>query len=132
MINQSTFRLRWFIGTLLTVLVVTGCGLMSREDPRVDATGGHIERGRELARSNGCMSCHSVPDESSAESGYGPDLEGFGNNRLIAGAVENEPDTLIAFLMDPQSLVPGTSMPTVGLTEQEARDIASWLYSLED
>lgn len=132
MTNRPTFRLICSVLTLISVVLIAGCGLMSRDDPRVDATGGNIERGKELARTNGCIVCHSVPDEGWVQDGYGPDLEGFANNRHIAGQAVNEPDTLIAFLMSPQSVVPGTSMPTVGLTEDEARDIATWLYSLDD
>jgi len=133
MINTTGTRIRWLVGTLLAVLVISGCGVMSRQvDPRIEETGGNIERGGELARTNGCIMCHSVDGMGGVENGYGPSLDGFAGNRLIAGGVDNTPDALIRFLMDPQAVVPGTGMPSVGLTEQEARDIAAWLYSLED
>lgn len=126
-------RLQWLFGVLALVLVVTGCGIMSgSEDARVEETGGNIERGEELVRANGCLVCHSVSGTSSVMNGYGPDLDGFANNRLIGGEIENTPENLIQFLQSPQSVVPGTAMPTIGLTEEEARDIASWLYSLDD
>lgn len=33
------------------------------------------------------------------------------------------------FILDPASVRPGTTMPDAGLTEDEARDIAAYLYS---
>jgi cytochrome c len=38
---------------------------------------------------------------------------------------------LVAFLQDPPALVPQTGMPNVGLTLEQARHIAAYLYSLE-
>lgn len=130
---NSTKRLQLLLGSLLLVLVITGCGIMAdSEDARVEQVGGDIERGQELVNTNGCLMCHSVSGESSVANGYGPDLDGFAENRLIAGEAANTPDNLIQFLLSPQSVVPGTGMPNTGLTEDEARDIASWLYSLDD
>lgn len=126
-------RLLWLFGTLTLVLIITGCGLLtSSQDARVEETGGNIARGEDLVRKHGCLACHSVSGMPSVENGYGPTLDGFAERRLIGGEVENTPDTLIQFLLNPESVVSGTGMPTVGLTEDEARDIASWLYSLDD
>lgn len=126
-------RLRWLLGTAVLVLVITGCGILtSSQDASVEETGGNIARGEDLVRLNGCMACHSIPDMSSVQDGYGPDLDGFADRRLIGGSAENTPDVLIQFLMSPQTVIPGTGMPTLGLTEEEARDIATWLYTLDD
>jgi cytochrome c1 len=43
--------------------------------------------------------------------------------------IPNSPDNLTRWLMDPPSLKPGTAMPRVGLTEQQAQDITAFLYS---
>lgn len=126
-------RMKWLMSTVVLVLIVTGCGLLtSSQDARVEETGGSVARGEDLVRANGCMACHSVPGMGSVHDGYGPDLDGFADRRLIGGSAENDPETLIQFLMSPQSVIPGTAMPTIGLTEDEARDIATWLYSLDD
>lgn len=130
---NTQHRLRWLLGTAALVLVITGCGLLtSSQDARVEETGGNIARGEDLVRQNGCMACHSIPGMGSVHDGYGPDLDGFANRRLIGGSAENRPDVLIQFLMSPQSVIPGSGMPTIGLTEEEARDIATWLYTLND
>lgn len=133
MTTNTYKRLRWLFGTAVLVLIITGCGfLTSSQDARVEETGGNISRGEDLVRQNGCMACHSIPNMGSVQDGYGPDLDGFAHRRLIGGSAENTPDVLIQFLMSPQTVVPGTGMPTLGLTEDESRDIASWLYTLDD
>jgi cytochrome c2 len=44
----------------------------------------------------------------------------------------NEPDNLIAWIVNPQRFEPGTAMPTLGITEEDATHIAAYLYTLED
>lgn len=121
------------ITAIVTLLAVVACGTTQRlVDIRAEETGGSIQRGEEIARMNGCMWCHTVDGNIGTSNGIGPDLNGWPETRLIAGQVENQPENLIQFLMNPQSVAPGSGMPSVGLTEDEARDVASWLYSLED
>ena len=38
---------------------------------------------------------------------------------------------LVAFLQNPPALLPGTGMPDVGLSAEEARHVAAYLYALE-
>jgi cytochrome c1 len=38
---------------------------------------------------------------------------------------------LITWLRDPQAIVPGNAMPNMGLQDQQARDIAAYLYTLQ-
>lgn len=132
--NSSTpKRMGWLIGTMVLVIFVAGCGLLSQSrDPRVEETGGSITRGQELVKIHGCVACHSVSGVASVNDGYGPSFDDFPAQRLIGGSVENEPDTLIQFLISPQTVIPDTAMPTVGISEEDARDIATWLYSLDD
>src|SRR5699024_1589048 len=107
MTANTPTKLKWLIGTVTLVLIVTGCGLLtSSQDARVEETGGNIARGKDLVRTHGCVACHSMPGVSSVDNGYGPDLDGFANNRLIAGQAENEPETLIQFIMVPSSVAP--------------------------
>ncbi|HZI19996.1 MAG TPA: hypothetical protein VEY09_15535 [Pyrinomonadaceae bacterium] len=48
----------------------------------------------------------------------------------IAGVLTNSPDNMIRWLRDPPAVDHLTAMPRLGLTEQEARDVASYLYTL--
>lgn len=47
----------------------------------------------------------------------------------IAGMLHNNPDNLIKWLRNPQSVTPGNAMPDMHVTEQDARDIAAYLYA---
>jgi cytochrome c2 len=40
------------------------------------------------------------------------------------------PDNLVKWLRQPQNVVPGNAMPDMGVTPQDARDIAAYLYTL--
>ena len=39
------------------------------------------------------------------------------------------PSTMTQWLLDPQSLKPGATMPKVGLTPDEAQDLTAFLFS---
>ena len=52
---------------------------------------------------------------------------------MIAGAVvpNNSPQELAAFIERPNQVKPGTAMPNLGLSTQEAQDVAEFLYALD-
>jgi cytochrome c1 len=54
----------------------------------------------------------------------------FAERTFIAGEVPNTPDNLVRWIQSPQSIEAGTAMPTLGLTEQQSRDVAAYLYTL--
>lgn len=56
---------------------------------------------------------------------------GFAKDDTIAGVVENTPENLIRWIQNPSAVKPGTAMPTVCVTEAEARDISANLYTLK-
>ena len=43
----------------------------------------------------------------------------------------NGPETLAAWLKDPQAVKPGAKMPNLGLTAEQARTLAAYLLSLK-
>lgn len=86
--------------------------------------------GREVVERLGCGSCHDIPAIAWPSGSVGPSLEGFAGRALIAGTLPNRPDRLVPFLMDAPSLVPGSAMPPIPMTREEARDVAAWLYTL--
>jgi len=59
-------------------------------------------------------------------------LKDFAQQHLLAGFLPNTPQNLIAWLIDPVALKPRTGMPAQGVTEAEARHMASYLYTLGD
>lgn len=92
--------------------------------------GGDSERGRVLMRDYGCHTCHLIPGVPGANSLVGPPLTAWAERQFIAGALPNLPNELIAWLQDPQAIEPKTAMPNLGATEQEARDMSAYLYTL--
>ena len=114
-------------------LVLTGAGLLSGcgdDDFRKPYIGGDAKIGKQLVTQYQCGACHKIPDVPGAGGEAGPDLEKFGRLSYIAGGIPNVPPRLVAWLLDPPALKPGTAMPDVGLTEQEARHMAAFLYTL--
>jgi len=93
---------------------------------------GDAVRGRALVASGayGCAACHDIPGIRAPRGIVGPPLRGLAQRGFIAGELPNTPDVLVAFLRDPSSLVPATGMPNVGLTVEDARHIAAYLYTL--
>ena len=75
----------------------------------------------------GCGSCHVIPGVRQARGKVGPPLTDFAERTYIAGNSFNTPNNLAAWIRRPDSVEPGTVMPTLGVSEQEARDISAYL-----
>lgn len=114
-------------GTLLTAASCTGGRTVFAYSPE---TGGNIKRGKNLIVHYDCGSCHSIPGISEARGLVGPPLILMGRRTYIAGEVPNTPENLIRWLMDPKSIEPTTAMPKLGLSEDQARDVSAYLYTL--
>lgn len=87
--------------------------------------------GLEVMRRVACGSCHRIPGLDWPEGSVGPPLDGFADQTLIAGRLPNRPDVLTAFVRNAPALVPGTTMPAMPMSEEEARDVAAYLYTLK-
>jgi mono/diheme cytochrome c family protein len=115
-------------------LVSTGCDVFrtpTLNDKHVQ--NGDVSQGRALVANGrfGCAACHSIPGVDSPRGVVGPPLRGMARRAFIAGQLPNKPEVLVGFLRDPPALVALTGMPNVGLTADQARDIAAYLYTLE-
>jgi cytochrome c2 len=93
-------------------------------------TGGDAHRGRQLIQQYRCGACHTIPGVEDANGLVGPPLLWWGRRTYIGGELPNKPENLVRWLESPKSVEPGTAMPTLGLTEQQARDVAAYLYTL--
>ena len=110
-----------------TFAVLAACAGTGAEEQDL-VPGGDPQRGRAAVLQYGCTSCHAIPGVDSVEDGVGPDLDDLNNQRYIAGQIPNRPEELIRWIQDPQEVEPGTLMPDLGVSEQDARDIAAYLY----
>lgn len=93
-------------------------------------TQGSAQHGKDLIVHYGCGSCHAIPGIRDARGLVGPPLILMGRRTYIAGELPNSPENLEKWLLDPKAVEPGTAMPNLGLSEQDARDIAAYLYGL--
>jgi cytochrome c2 len=93
--------------------------------------GGNPDRGAALVGKFGCGACHIIPGIDGADGLVGPPLDHMGKRVFVAGVLRNTPDNMITWLRDPQSVVPNNAMPDLGLDEQEARDVAAYLSTLQ-
>jgi len=87
-------------------------------------------RGRAVIARAGCGACHTIPGIW-PQGEMGPALDRVAQQTLLAGRLPNRPDLLAAFIRDAPRLIPGTAMPAMPIREEEARDAAAYLYSLE-
>ena len=118
---------------------LAGCDLSATFAPATanlenkHVAGGDPARGLALIATgvHGCQACHAVPGIRSPKGVAGPPLAGMTRRGFIAGQLPNKPGVMIAFLQNPPALVPRTGMPDVGLSLEEARHIAAFLYTLE-
>lgn len=89
-------------------------------------------RGLHAIERVGCGACHEIPGVTWPKGRTGPSLVGFDDVGLIAGALPNTPENLATFVRYAPLAKPGSTMPAMPLTEDEARDVAAYLYSLND
>jgi cytochrome c oxidase subunit 2 len=89
-------------------------------------------RGARLFADKTCARCHGIltagPDTRPR---VAPDLTHLGGRQtLAAGVLANTPENLAAWLKDPQSFKPGSHMPSLQLTSEDARDLAVYFEGL--
>jgi cytochrome c2 len=119
---------------LTSVVMLTACaaGATARgsPEPSQQVPGGDPERGREVIVASGCGACHTIPGVPGATARVAPPLIDWGTRTTIVGLVPNTPERLVQWIMDPAELRPGTTMPTVGVSREDALQMAAYLYTL--
>ena len=92
--------------------------------------GGDARVGRTEIRKYGCNTCHEISGVPGARGLIGPRLDGIGQRYYIAGEIPNTPANLMLWIQHPRQVELHTAMPEMGVTEQDSRDIAAYLYTL--
>ncbi|WP_375290779.1 c-type cytochrome [Qipengyuania sp.] len=119
----------------MAIVATIGCASLSacknpvetRREPSSDAKA----RGFAAIQRAGCGSCHEIPGLDWPAGRLGPSLRGFDDVGLIAGALPNRPDILAAFIRNAPEVKPGSAMPPMPVSQQEAEDIAAYLYGID-
>ncbi len=130
--HEASLAARTVAIVLFAMLASTvGCDDVAEIDRVGELTrGGDPHRGREMIGYYGCASCHTIPGVPGADGLVGPSLARIGQRAYVGGVVRNTPENLVRWVQDPPSIDPKTAMPNVRVTEADARDIASYLYTL--
>jgi cytochrome c len=122
--------LAWAL-VLAGVLTLPACAGGAGDPQAIVVPNGDPERGRAALQAAGCGACHRIPGLVDASATVGPPLDGWRDRVWIAGLLRNNPENLVNWIQSPQSIKPGNAMPDMGISEEDARDMAAYLYTLE-
>jgi cytochrome c len=75
----------------------------------------------------GCPTCHVIPGVPGADGKVGPSLASLAQRSYIAGVLPNTPENLEQWVMHPQKFQPGIAMPEMGVSQEDAYRIATFL-----
>lgn len=94
------------------------------------SAGGNAERGKQLVNTIGCKGCHVVGDDERMRQarGFSYDIA----PELSRAASKLDPDWIFEWIKNPRKYRPDTRMPSLRLTDQEAKDIVAYLGTLKD
>ncbi|HEY8359575.1 MAG TPA: c-type cytochrome [Ramlibacter sp.] len=95
------------------------------------AAAADVERGRALLAQYQCGSCHAIPGVPASRGTVAQPLGAWSQRSYIAGHVPNRVELLARWIVAPQALVPGTTMPAMGVSPADAQAMAAYLFSLE-
>jgi cytochrome c2 len=90
--------------------------------------------GRQLFVAKGCGACHRAPGIPEAQGTIGTNLRGIGSPATfprIAGVIDNTPENMQRWLLSPTQVKPGTAMPDLSLTPDEAAKLAALLETFK-
>ncbi|MDH0868318.1 c-type cytochrome [Mitsuaria sp. GD03876] len=85
------------------------------------------ELARRAFRQHGCTACHTIPGVVGPDTSNGPRLSGLAGRDRIGGKAFPTEDGIAAWIRDPQAIDPHTAMPTLGISETQARLMARYL-----
>jgi len=91
---------------------------------------GLAAEGKAIFARSACVGCHTIRGVSSGA--LGPDLTTFGSRHtLAAGLLPISVDNVVAWLKNPPAVKPDAKMPALGLTDEQARAVATYLIGLK-
>ena len=118
------------LAAFASVIWIAGC---DKDTIAADAnalTGGDARKGAIAIRDHGCASCHTIPGIEGADAQVGPPLTRISQRTYLAGILQNTPENLVKWIQNPPQVDPQTAMPDMHLSDADARNIASYLYTI--
>ena len=114
----------WRTAVLLALVAAALCACDAPANSPADA---QRARGKALLTSYGCVSCHSIKGLQAGAGAAGPPMEKIADNSYIAGVLPNNQAALEQWIVAPRRISPGTAMPELGVSPDEARAMAVYL-----
>ena len=88
-------------------------------------------RGKALFDAKGCIACHQVHEQGGdVGPSFTTQVPEYPQGTWVGDKLQGT--WIYQWLKNPQSLVPGTLEPNLGLTDQEALDLTAYLLSLKN
>jgi cytochrome c oxidase assembly factor CtaG/cytochrome c551/c552 len=112
------------------VLLASACTSSRSVQEAETITGGNVTRGVAAIGKYGCGACHTIPGIQGATATVGPPLTQIAVRQYLGGHLVNSADHMIEWIQHPQAIDPKNAMPDLGVTDQDAADIAAYLYTL--
>lgn len=122
-------RLKWGVAVMALAAALSGCNISTPVAAAVP--GGDPVKGKAAIDHYGCGGCHTIAGVRGALGKVGPPLTGIGSRMYVAGMLTNTPDHVESWIRNPRAVNPGTAMPVLGVTDADARNIVSYLYTLQ-
>jgi cytochrome c len=128
-------RYRWpILGALVLIASGTAVAMTwsSQQHSKAVAramTGGEPSRAPDIIRRYGCAGCHTIPGIPGGDGQVGGPLSDIKHRVYVGGVVPNSPDNLVRWIVSPQTFSPRSAMPATGISEADARHVASYLYA---
>jgi mono/diheme cytochrome c family protein len=107
--------------------VEASCGRTTHAAPTHAPDSG---RGKQALYQYACTGCHTIPGLTSASPNVGPPLGAMASRTQIAGGLSNTQANMVRWLRGPEEFKPHTAMPNLGITQEDAADMAAYLASL--
>jgi len=105
--------------------------LARQRDTALTPTDELTRRGQEVFLSSSCVMCHAISG-TPAGSRIGPDLTHLASRQTIAaGTLPNTRGNLAGWIIDPQSIKPGTRMPPNQIDPADLHALLAYLESLK-
>jgi cytochrome c2 len=126
----------WWIGTaILLAAAASGVGTsvvkdrQQRQAVAVAMTGGNPTMAPQIFRRYGCTGCHTIPGIPGADGRVGGALIDMRERVYVGGVFTNTPENLVQWIVSPPRFSPRTAMPSTGISQEEAKDLAAYLYA---
>jgi cytochrome c oxidase subunit 2 len=100
----------------------------NQQKPAVDDP--NVAVGRQIFETEACVNCHTITG-TPAKGTYGPDLTHLmSRDTIAAGAADNTPANLFAWIKNPATFKPGAHMPAMQLSDQQIKQVVAYLTTL--